>query len=83
MPANYLSRLPATVNDPVIAAFDPFQTRLGNLPKEEDFAKNIRHFWQMKQWPAYLSKKEANAHAELLQKMFHDKDGLLWVRFTD
>jgi hypothetical protein len=44
MPANYLSRLPATVNDPVIAAFDPFQTRLGNLPKEEDFAKNIRHF---------------------------------------
>jgi Integrase zinc binding domain len=83
MPADYLSRLPTTVNNLVVAAFDPFQTGLGNLPKEDDFAKNISHFGQMKQWPAHLSKKEANAHAELLQKMFHDKDGLLWVRFTD
>jgi ABC-type antimicrobial peptide transport system permease subunit len=46
MPADYLSRLPATFNDPVIATFDPFQARLGNLQKEEVFAKNIRHFGQ-------------------------------------
>ncbi len=51
MPANYLSRLPATVNDPVVAAFDPFQTGLGNLQRVEDFAKNIRHFEQTKRWP--------------------------------
>jgi RNase H-like domain found in reverse transcriptase len=83
MPAGYLSRLPATVNDPVIAAFDPFQTGLAELQREEDFAKNIRHLGQTKQWPAHLSRKEVNAHAELLQKMFHDKEGLPWVRLTD
>jgi hypothetical protein len=31
----------------------------------------------------HLLKKEVNTHAELLQKMFHDKDGHLWVRLTD
>jgi hypothetical protein len=75
MPVDYLSRLPATVNDPVIATLDPFQPRLGNLQKEEDFAKNIRHFGQTKQWPAHLSKKEANAHADLLQKRSTIKSG--------
>ncbi len=83
MPADYLSRLQATVDDPVIAAFDPFQAGLGHLQKEEEFAKNIWHFGQTKQWPAHLSKKDASAHAELLQKMFHYKNGLLWVRLTD
>jgi len=28
-------------------------------------------------------KKEVNTHAELLQKMFRNKDGLQWVRLTD
>jgi hypothetical protein len=44
MPADYLSRLLATINDLVIAAFDPFQAGLGDLQKEEEFAKNIWHF---------------------------------------
>jgi hypothetical protein len=39
MPADYLSRLPATVNDHVIAAFDPVQTGLAELQIEEDFTK--------------------------------------------
>jgi hypothetical protein len=30
MPADHLSRLPATTNEPVIAAFDPFQTDFRN-----------------------------------------------------
>jgi hypothetical protein len=72
MPAVYLSRLPATINNLVIAAFNPFQTGLAKLQREEGFAKNIHHFGQTKQWPAHLSKKEVNAHMELLQKMFHD-----------
>jgi RNase H-like domain found in reverse transcriptase len=64
--------LPATVNNLVIAAFNPFQTGLAKLKREEGFAKNIHHFGQTKKWPAHLSKKEVNAHMELLQKMFHD-----------
>jgi hypothetical protein len=31
MPADYLSRLPATTSEPVIAAFDPFQVNLAEL----------------------------------------------------
>jgi hypothetical protein len=35
MPADYLSRLPATTNKPIIAAFDPFKTNLAELQREE------------------------------------------------
>jgi hypothetical protein len=31
MPADYLSRLSATTNEPIIAAFNPFQTDLAEL----------------------------------------------------
>jgi hypothetical protein len=41
MPADYLSRLPATISEPIIAAFDPFQTDLAELQREEPFAQNI------------------------------------------
>ncbi len=83
MPADYLSRLPANDANLVIASFDPFQAGLGDLQKEEDFARNIKLFCQTKQWPAHLSWKDANAHADLIKKMFHDKDRILWVRLND
>jgi hypothetical protein len=81
--ANYLSRFQATTNDPVIATFDPFQSGLAELQREEEFAKNILHFGCTKQWPSHLSRKEVNSHRELQKKMFHNKEGLLWVRLTD
>jgi hypothetical protein len=67
----------------VIAAFDPFQTDLADLQREEEFAKNILHFRKYKQWPVHLSRKDVILHADLLKKMFHDKEDLLWVRLTD
>jgi hypothetical protein len=83
MLADYLSRLPATANEPIIAAFDPFQTDLAELQREEPFAQNILYFGKHNQWPPHLSKIEANLHADLLKKMFHDKEGILWVQLTD
>jgi len=83
MPLNYLSRLLASETDPIIAAFDPFQPGLGDLQKDEDFARNIWHWGQTNQWPNHLSKKDANSHANLLKKMFHNKDSILWVRLDD
>ncbi len=83
MPANYLSRLPATTSDLAIAAFDPFQNDLADQQREEEYPKNILQFGRNKQWPAHLSRRDANLHADLLKKMFHDKEGLLWVRLTD
>ncbi len=83
MQADYLSRLPATTSEPIIAAFDPFQTDLAELQRKEPFAQNILYFGKYNQWPPHLSTMEANSHAELLQKMFHDKEGILWVRLID
>ncbi len=83
MPADYLSRLPATTNTLVIAAFDPFQTDLAELQRKEPFAQNIFYFGKHNQWPPHLSKVEANLHADLLKKMFDDKEGILCVRLTD
>jgi hypothetical protein len=79
MPADYLSRLPATASEPIIAPFDPFQTDLAELQREEPFAQNILYFRKHNQWPPHLSKMEANSHADLFKKMFHDKEGILWV----
>ncbi len=79
MPANYLSRLPAMTNEPVVAPFDPFQTDLAELQHEEPFAKNILYFGKHNQWPPHLSRMGANSHAELFKKIFHDKEGILWV----
>jgi hypothetical protein len=79
MPADYLSRLPATTSEPVIAAFDPFQTDLAELQREEPFSKNMLYFGKHNRWPDHLSKSEANYHADLLKRMFHDNDRILWV----
>jgi len=45
--------------------------------------KNILKFGQTKQCPSQLSNNDINAHLELLKKMFHEKEGLLWVQLTD
>ncbi len=82
MPADYLSRLPATTNEPIIAAFDPFQTDLAKIQMEEPFAQNILYYGKHNQWPPHLSKSGANYHANLLKKIFHNKEGILWVRLT-
>jgi hypothetical protein len=55
MPADYLLRLPATSKDPVTAGFDPFQPRLDELQREEEYAQNILKFHQTKQWPNHLT----------------------------
>jgi len=83
MLADYLSRLPATTSEPIIAAFNPFQTDLAEVQREEPFAQNILYYGKHNQWPPHLSKTEANYHADLLTKIFHDKEGILWVRLTD
>jgi hypothetical protein len=34
-------------------------------------------------WPDHVSKSEANYTDDLLRRLFHDKDRILWVRLTD
>ncbi len=70
MPADYLSKLPATTNDPVFAAFDPFQTDLADLQWEEPYTQNMFYFGKNNQRPTYLSRTEANTHARMLLNIF-------------
>ncbi len=83
MPADYLSRLPSSSNEPVIAAFDPFQTDLPTLQREEDYFRKLKHFKETHQWPAGVSRAEANSLDALAKRTFHDKDNILWIRLTD
>ncbi len=83
MPADYLSRLPASSDEQVIATFDPFQTDLPELQREEPYILNIHHFHKNCQWPAGVSRAEANSLTDLVKRIFHDKDNILWVRLTD
>jgi hypothetical protein len=82
MPADYLSRLPAST-EPIIAAFDPFQTDLPDLQREEPYILNIHHFHKNRRWPENVSRAEANSLTDLVKRMFHDKDNVLWVWLTD
>jgi hypothetical protein len=87
MPADYLSRLPATTSsanqENIIAAFDPFQTDLPDLQREEPYIQNILYYHKHHQWPRQVSRAEVSYTADLLKRMFHDKDRILWVRLTD
>jgi hypothetical protein len=83
MPAHYLSRLPASATEPIIAAFDPFQTGLPDLQREEQYILNIHHFYNNCQWPANVSRTEANSLTDLVKRIFNDKDNVLWVQLTD
>jgi hypothetical protein len=83
MPADYLSRLLAADTETSIAAFDPFQTNLPKLQREESYIKNIHYFHKNRKWPEDVSRAEANSLTDLVKRMFHDKDQILWVRLTD
>jgi hypothetical protein len=83
MPADYLSRLPASSDKPIIAAFGPFQTGLPTLQREEPYFLKIKHFQNHHQWPTGVSRVEANSLTDLVKRTFHDKDNILWIRLTD
>ena len=58
MPADYLSRLPATSDQQVIAAFDPFQPNLPTLQREEEYFRKIKYFMANQQWPAGVQEQK-------------------------
>jgi hypothetical protein len=41
------------------------------------------YYGKHNRWPDHLSKSEANYHADLLKRLFHDKDRILWVWLND
>jgi hypothetical protein len=81
MPTDYLLRLPGEQNQ--VAAFDPFQTNLKDLQLKDPtliILKKIEHTWK---WPASYNTAQQKHTLALLQKLFRDKNGLIWVLLND
>jgi hypothetical protein len=68
MPADYLSGLPASTpesnKEAVITAFDPFQTDLPDLQREESYITNMLYYGKYNRWLDHLSKSEANCQRQ-------------------
>jgi hypothetical protein len=82
MPADFLSRLPASSeankND-VITAFDPFQTDLPDLQLEEPIIQKSFFYDKYGRWPDQMSRAEEHSARDFLKRILTDKNGTVWV----
>jgi hypothetical protein len=84
MPADYLSRLPgAKENIASISAFDPFQADLYELQMQDETLQAIQTFWNTNQWPQAIPKQDQAYYAAMIDKLFQDKNKVVWVRLND
>jgi len=84
MPADYLSRLPGakeTIGSN--SAFDPFQTDLYDLQMQDEVLQDIQTFRNKNQWPQNVSKQDQAYYTTLIDKVFQDKNKVVWVRLSD
>jgi transposase InsO family protein len=84
MPAGYLSRLPSlpvnVIEQPAIAAFDPFTPDLQLLQRQDQDLQAIFQLIKNKEWPKSLSKQTIRNLESLAPKVFFDKNKLVWIR---
>jgi hypothetical protein len=84
MPADYLSRLPgAKDNIASIASFDPFQTDLYDLQLQDEALQGIQIFRNTGKWPSTIPKQDQSYYMAMIDKLFQDKNKLVWVRLND
>jgi hypothetical protein len=71
MLADYLSRLPGAKETVAsITAFDPFQADLNDLQQHDET-------------PLHLSKTDQSYYKILIERVFQDKNKIVWVRLDD
>jgi transposase InsO family protein len=84
MPADYLSRLPgAKDNVASISAFDPFQTDLYDLQMQDEVLQGVQTFRNTGKWPAAILRQDQSYYTAMIDKLFQDKNRLVWVRLND
>ncbi len=87
MPADYLSWLPSlpinVIEQPAIAAFDPFTPDLQLLQRQDQDLQAIFQFLKNKEWPPSISKQTIRNLESLAPKVFFDKNKLAWIRLED
>ncbi len=84
MPADYLLRLLGT-KDAVtsISALDPFQADLYHLQMQDEILQMLQNFRSNNEWPPDLSKHDQAYYKILIDRVFQDKNKLVWVRLDD
>jgi hypothetical protein len=84
MPADYLSRLPGAKDTIAsISVFDPFQTDLYDLQMKDEELQILQTFMTKNEWPPKLSKQEQNYYKIMADRVFQDKNKVVWVRLDD
>ena len=84
MPADYLSRLPGAKDSIAsISSFDPFQTDLYDLQMQDEILQGIQTFRNTGKWPSTISKQDQAYYTAMIDKLFQDKNKLVWVRLSD
>jgi hypothetical protein len=86
MPVNYLSRLPATEMDGninSIVAFDPFQTNLYELQMKDETLQTLQKGISVNKWLDNLPKSDCNYLQILAERVFQDKNKIMWVRLNN
>ena len=84
MPADYLSRLPgAKENVTSISAFDPFKVDLYDLQMKDDILQGIQTYRNTGKWPQTILKQDQAYYMAMIDKLFQDKNKLIWVRLSD
>jgi hypothetical protein len=86
MPADYLSRLPSTKQDhlaEITTCFDPFQPELLDLQKNDPDLQKMNHFRLKGEWPAGVTKGDANYLQNLAVKLFQDANKIVWIWLDD
>jgi Integrase zinc binding domain len=74
MPADYLSRLPATKEAvSTISAFNPFQADLFNLQMQDAHLQMLQNFMSKNKWPPHFSKQDCNNFQNRADKAFKKK----------
>lgn len=78
MPADFLSR-----SGFQIGSVDPFNSDLRTLQDEDPDLLECRKFRQFQKWSQYLPKSKINRLAAMNEKLFTDKNGIIWGRLND
>jgi len=84
LPADYLFRLPgAKDNIASISAFDPFQEDLYDLQMQDEILQGIQTFRNTGKWPQIILKQDQAYYMAMIEKLFQDKNKLVWVWLND
>jgi hypothetical protein len=84
MPVDYLSRFPGAKDTvATISAFNPFQVDLYDLQVQDKALQMLQSFRTKNELPTHLSRQDQTYYKVLAERVFQDKNKLVWVQLND